>query len=187
ASGLLYVSELIEEHSRLAKVIGQRGIYVILVLHGLLYLSDSLPLLHVAFSAGCHLVYLQNFSHTWPLISLTSPRLLPLVCWSLPTTFFGFSTLPVYHRMLDTLAPSAVLYPQRCARLHRDRYLLRDLCVGSPAIFVSKLECERQRSSGNYWCRGGRSGRRVKVHPKPGFPFPLHSTYAPQIYARPYV
>ena len=28
ASGLLYVSELIEEHSRLAKVIGQRSIYV---------------------------------------------------------------------------------------------------------------------------------------------------------------
>ena len=28
ASGLLYVSELIEEHSRLAKVVGQRGIYV---------------------------------------------------------------------------------------------------------------------------------------------------------------
>jgi hypothetical protein len=28
ASGLLYASELIEEHSRLAKVIGQRSIYV---------------------------------------------------------------------------------------------------------------------------------------------------------------
>ncbi|KAF7352600.1 DUF396-domain-containing protein [Mycena venus] len=28
ASGLLYVSELIEEHTRLAKIIGQRGIYV---------------------------------------------------------------------------------------------------------------------------------------------------------------
>lgn len=28
ASGLLYVSELIEEHSRLALQVGQRGIYV---------------------------------------------------------------------------------------------------------------------------------------------------------------
>ena len=28
ASGLLYASELIEEHSRLAKVIGQRSVYV---------------------------------------------------------------------------------------------------------------------------------------------------------------
>ncbi|KAJ7752731.1 transmembrane adaptor Erv26-domain-containing protein [Mycena maculata] len=73
ASGLLYVSELIEEHSRLAKSIGQRGIYAIIVLHGVLYLSDSLPLSHIAFSAACHIVYLQNFSHTWPLISLASP------------------------------------------------------------------------------------------------------------------
>ncbi|KAJ7498696.1 transmembrane adaptor Erv26-domain-containing protein [Mycena latifolia] len=73
ASGLLYVSELIEEHSRLAKIIGQRGIYAILLLHGVLFLTDSLPLTHIAFSACCHLVYLQNFSHTWPLISLSSP------------------------------------------------------------------------------------------------------------------
>ncbi|KAJ7490352.1 transmembrane adaptor Erv26-domain-containing protein [Mycena galericulata] len=73
ASGLLYVSELIEEHSRLAKSIGQRGIYAIIVLHGVLYLSESLPLSHIAFSAGCHVIYLQNFSQAWPLISLTSP------------------------------------------------------------------------------------------------------------------
>ncbi|KAJ7904757.1 transmembrane adaptor Erv26-domain-containing protein [Mycena olivaceomarginata] len=73
ASGLLYVSELIEEHTRLAKTIGQRGIYAIIALHGLLYFTDSLPLSHVAFSTFCHLVYLQNFANTWPLISLTSP------------------------------------------------------------------------------------------------------------------
>ncbi|KAJ7180331.1 transmembrane adaptor Erv26-domain-containing protein [Mycena crocata] len=73
ASGLLYVSELIEEHSRLAKTVGQRGIYAIIALHGILYLSDALPLSHVAFSIACHIVYLQNFSHTWPLISLSSP------------------------------------------------------------------------------------------------------------------
>ncbi|KAJ7094556.1 transmembrane adaptor Erv26-domain-containing protein, partial [Mycena belliarum] len=72
ASGLLYVSELIEEHSRLAKVIGQRGIYAIILLHGALCLSDSLPLTHIAFSVLCHIVYLQNFSNSWPVISLTS-------------------------------------------------------------------------------------------------------------------
>jgi hypothetical protein len=38
-----------------------------------LYLSDSLPLSHTAFSIFCHIVYLQNFANTWPLISLTSP------------------------------------------------------------------------------------------------------------------
>jgi len=72
ASGLLYVSELIEEHSRLAKIIGQRGTYAIIVLHILLYISDSLPLLQTLFSIVCHIIYLQNFSSTWPLISLSS-------------------------------------------------------------------------------------------------------------------
>ncbi|KII94920.1 hypothetical protein PLICRDRAFT_128261 [Plicaturopsis crispa FD-325 SS-3] len=72
ASGLLYVSELIEEHSRTSKVVGQRGIYVIIVLHALLYAFDTLPLWQTAFSIGCHIVYLQNFSATWPLISLSS-------------------------------------------------------------------------------------------------------------------
>ncbi|KAJ7228446.1 DUF396-domain-containing protein [Mycena pura] len=72
ASGLLYVSELIEEHTRLAKTIGQRGIYAIIALHAVLYFSESLPLSHTAFSVACHIVYLQTFSSTWPLISLTS-------------------------------------------------------------------------------------------------------------------
>jgi len=72
ASGLLYASELIEEHSRLAKMIGQRSVYIIVTLHVLFYFTDRLPLLQTLFSIICHLVYLQNFSSTWPLISLTS-------------------------------------------------------------------------------------------------------------------
>ncbi|VDC02501.1 unnamed protein product [Peniophora sp. CBMAI 1063] len=73
ASGLLWISELIEEHSRPAKVIGTRGIYVIIALHIVLYYSESFPLWHIVFSIFCHLVYLQNFSHSWPVISLVSP------------------------------------------------------------------------------------------------------------------
>jgi hypothetical protein len=38
----------------------------------LLYFTDSLPFLQTGFSILCHLVYLQNFSSTWPLIELTS-------------------------------------------------------------------------------------------------------------------
>ncbi|TFL05726.1 transmembrane adaptor Erv26-domain-containing protein [Pterulicium gracile] len=72
ASGLLWISELIEEHTRLAKLIGQRGTYVIILLHVILYFSEPLPLKLVAFSILCHLVYLQNFSSAWPLITLTS-------------------------------------------------------------------------------------------------------------------
>lgn len=45
----------------------------IIALHVLLYWTDSLPLPKVLFSVLCHVVYLQNFSRTWPLISLTSP------------------------------------------------------------------------------------------------------------------
>ncbi|KAH9939989.1 DUF396-domain-containing protein [Amylocystis lapponica] len=72
ASGLLWLSELIEEHSRIAKVIGRRGIYAIMVIHVVLYASDNMPLKHILFSIFCHIVYLQNFTSSWPFISLTS-------------------------------------------------------------------------------------------------------------------
>lgn len=48
----------------------------IILLHILLYFTDSLPLLHTLFSITAHLIYLQNFSHTWPFISLSSPAFL---------------------------------------------------------------------------------------------------------------
>jgi len=72
ASGLLWLSELIEEHSRTAKVIGQRGIYIVIILHVLLYFFDSLPVQQTLFSIVCHIVYLQNITGSWPFISLTS-------------------------------------------------------------------------------------------------------------------
>lgn len=46
----------------------------IITLHILLVITDGLPLLPTAFSILCHLVYLSNFSSTWPFISLISPR-----------------------------------------------------------------------------------------------------------------
>ncbi|KAH9959251.1 transmembrane adaptor Erv26 [Russula dissimulans] len=72
ASGLLWISELIEEHSKIAKIVGKKCIYVILCTHLLLALTDGLPPHKIAFSIICHVVYLQNFSDTWPVISLTS-------------------------------------------------------------------------------------------------------------------
>ncbi|KAF9268183.1 DUF396-domain-containing protein [Marasmius fiardii PR-910] len=72
ASGLLYISELIEEHSRVAKTVGQRGTYVVIALHLIFYVTDSLPFLQTIFSLVCHVIYLQNFSNTWPVISLSS-------------------------------------------------------------------------------------------------------------------
>ncbi|XP_006460373.1 hypothetical protein AGABI2DRAFT_220384 [Agaricus bisporus var. bisporus H97] len=96
ASGLLYVSELIEEHCRLAKQVGQRGILAIIVLHLVFYFTDSFPLSQTMFSITCHIVYLQNFSHTWPLISLSSPTFLAscvLVIADHFVWFFYFSRL----------------------------------------------------------------------------------------------
>ncbi|CAG7848869.1 SubName: Full=Related to SVP26-Sed5-Vesicle Protein of 26 kDa {ECO:0000313/EMBL:CCA72541.1} [Serendipita indica DSM 11827] len=72
ASGLLWIAELIEEHSRLAKTVGQRAIWVIVIIHLLLYF-DGLPPTHIAFSIFCHFVYSRNITPRWPLISLTSP------------------------------------------------------------------------------------------------------------------
>ena len=48
------------------------ALQIIIALHVLLYFFDSLPLAHLVFSIVCHIVYLQNFTPTWPLISLSS-------------------------------------------------------------------------------------------------------------------
>ncbi|WRT63251.1 uncharacterized protein IL334_000154 [Kwoniella shivajii] len=96
ASGLLWLAELIEEHSKHAKYVGIRAIYVIITLHVLLYFTDSLPILPVLFSIVCHIVYLQNFSTSWPYISLTSPKFILsciLVVADHFTWFFHFAHL----------------------------------------------------------------------------------------------
>ncbi|KDQ64352.1 hypothetical protein JAAARDRAFT_187691 [Jaapia argillacea MUCL 33604] len=90
ASGLLWLSELIEENSRYSKVIGQRGIYVIIFVHALLYFFDSLPLPQTIFSILCHVVYLQNFSHTWPIIYLTSVSFIASCCMVIIDHFLWF-------------------------------------------------------------------------------------------------
>ncbi|GFZ44571.1 Protein SVP26 [Saitozyma sp. JCM 24511] len=95
ASGLLWIAELIEEHSRYAKVVGMRAIYVIMVLHVLLILTDGLPILPTLFSIACHFIYLQNFSSSWPFISLTSPTFIlscVLVVADHFTWFFHFAS-----------------------------------------------------------------------------------------------
>lgn len=62
----------------------------IIVLHILLYLIDGLPLLLVLFSIAAHLVYLQNFTSTWPFISLTSARFLGSCCMVVADHFLWF-------------------------------------------------------------------------------------------------
>jgi hypothetical protein len=45
----------------------------IILLHLSIYFTETLPFHLLAFSSACHVIYLQNFSVAWPLISLTSP------------------------------------------------------------------------------------------------------------------
>lgn len=45
----------------------------------------------LAFSVGCHIIYLQNFSSTWPLISLTSPTFI-LSCLGVVVDHFMWFT-----------------------------------------------------------------------------------------------
>ncbi|GAA6010877.1 hypothetical protein JCM11491_004578 [Sporobolomyces phaffii] len=72
ASGLLYIAEVIEEHSGLAKTTGKRLIYAIVVFYLVLYAVDDLPIHLVSVGVVAHLVYLTNFRKSWPTISLTS-------------------------------------------------------------------------------------------------------------------
>jgi synaptojanin len=43
------------------------------LLHVALFFTEPLPLSLITFSVACHIIYLQNFTTTWPLISLSSP------------------------------------------------------------------------------------------------------------------
>ena len=70
------IAEVIEEHSKLAKTIGQRLIYGVITLHVLFAVVDQLPWHLSALGVFCHVVYLQNFSKNWPFISLTSIKFL---------------------------------------------------------------------------------------------------------------
>jgi hypothetical protein len=66
----------------------------VITLHIILYFTDSLPLLPTAFSIFSHLIYLQNFSSSWPYISLTSLKFLAscvLVVADHFTWFFHFA------------------------------------------------------------------------------------------------
>lgn len=56
----------------------------------LLFVTDSLPLLQTAFSIICHIVYLQNFSTYWPLISLSSASFIASCAMAIVNHFLWF-------------------------------------------------------------------------------------------------
>ncbi|KAL3470679.1 transmembrane adaptor Erv26 [Aspergillus californicus] len=72
ASGLYYLSELVEEHTVLARRLLTRLIYTIITIQVLLYLFDSFPIFLCAFSIASHLVYASNLRR-FPLVKLSDP------------------------------------------------------------------------------------------------------------------
>ncbi|KAM0721913.1 hypothetical protein Q7P37_002838 [Cladosporium fusiforme] len=72
ASGLYYLSELVEEHSVLARKTLSRMIYTIIASQILLTLIDRLPWTLSALSIGSHILYLQNLRR-FPWVKLSDP------------------------------------------------------------------------------------------------------------------
>ncbi|CCC69708.1 hypothetical protein NCAS_0D01270 [Naumovozyma castellii] len=72
ASGLYYISEVVEEHTEPTKRFLTRAIYTIVIIQTLLILLDKFPFKLSLFSIASHVLYYQNLKK-FPMISLTGP------------------------------------------------------------------------------------------------------------------
>ncbi|RMZ82861.1 hypothetical protein DV737_g1907, partial [Chaetothyriales sp. CBS 132003] len=72
ASGLYYLSEVVEEHSVLAAKVLRKLVYVVIAIQTLLWLVDGLPFSLIALGVASHLVYMSNLRH-FPIVKLTDP------------------------------------------------------------------------------------------------------------------
>ncbi|KAI8632503.1 transmembrane adaptor Erv26 [Xylariaceae sp. FL1651] len=75
ASGLYYLSELVEEHTVLAKRLITRLIYIVGGLQLVLWLVDGLPLWLTLIGVVSHIIYLGNMRR-FPFVRLTDPLFL---------------------------------------------------------------------------------------------------------------
>ncbi|KAI0147676.1 transmembrane adaptor Erv26 [Xylariaceae sp. FL1272] len=75
ASGLYYLSELVEEHTVIAKRLLTQLIYFVIGLQSVLWLVDSLPLTLSLMGIVSHGVYLGNMRR-FPFVKLTDPLFL---------------------------------------------------------------------------------------------------------------
>jgi hypothetical protein len=82
ASGLYYLSEIVEEHTVIARRILTRLIYGIIIVQVLLWLFDGFPFTLSLLSAVSHLVYASNLRR-FPIVKLSDPLFITsciLVC-----------------------------------------------------------------------------------------------------------
>lgn len=75
ASGLYYLSELVEEHTVFAKKLLTRLIYSVIVIQLLLFVVDGFPFTLSLLSIGSHIVYLGNMRR-FPVVKLSDPLFL---------------------------------------------------------------------------------------------------------------
>jgi hypothetical protein len=72
ASGLYYLSEVVEEHTVLAKKLLTRLIYGVIAIQIVLCLVDGFPMGLTVLSVFSHIVYAQNLRR-FPIVKLTDP------------------------------------------------------------------------------------------------------------------
>ncbi|KAK3167987.1 hypothetical protein OEA41_004433 [Lepraria neglecta] len=72
ASGLYYLSELVEEHTVIARKLLTRLIYTVISIQALLAVIDRFPFLLSSLSIASHAVYMGNLRH-FPIVKLTDP------------------------------------------------------------------------------------------------------------------
>jgi hypothetical protein len=75
ASGLYYLSELVEEHTVIAKRFLSKLIYSIIALQLFLCIVDRFPFLPTALGIFSHVIYLGNMRR-FPFVKLTDPLFL---------------------------------------------------------------------------------------------------------------
>ncbi|EEA20825.1 erv26 superfamily protein [Talaromyces marneffei ATCC 18224] len=97
ASGLYYLSELVEEHTVIARRILYRLIYGVIAIQVLLWLFDNFPLTLSLLSIFSHLVYASNL-RKFPIVKLSDPLFILsclMVCLNHWVWFRHFSRPPV--------------------------------------------------------------------------------------------
>ncbi|KXJ96083.1 transmembrane adaptor Erv26 [Microdochium bolleyi] len=89
ASGLYYLSELVEEHTVIAKRLLTQLIYGVIVLQIILCVVDRFPFLLGLMVIGSHVVYLGNMRR-FPFVRLTDPLFLASCVLVLINHYFCF-------------------------------------------------------------------------------------------------
>lgn len=168
ASGLLYVSELIEEHSRLAKQTGQRGIYVCHI---------HTPLMHCLTMIQSDRDFFSRCIILHRLASISPDYLLYHLPHCLPPEFLAYlathiTLIASLHCFLHTgycgplhmVLPLLAFYTsgeisqessgQRVdgTRIHWNCVLLRYLCVAGTSVSFSQSECKWQHTTNVVRC-----------------------------------